>query len=203
MARGFTEEKKEAVRMLLLKEGKRLFGKFGLKKTRIAQLTESSGISPAAFYKFFGSKEELYFFVFEQEALAFQQALLEQINNAESQSMTDTFQYMFMSIINQYKHDPFMEQLFRGDDFHQVLLSISKNDIDEHVGMGYQQFSPVFERLQMEEKLIAANPKLLITIMQIFFLANEHRRNFDSDLFDQAMNMMAVWIAKGFTNNRD
>ncbi|WP_169507494.1 TetR/AcrR family transcriptional regulator [Paenibacillus harenae] len=202
IARGFTEDKKEAIRMLLIKEGKRLFGKFGLKKTSIAQLTEAAGISPAAFYKFFESKEELYFFIFEHEALDFQKKLLAQLNSAESQSMTMTFQNMFISIMDQYKHDPFMEQLFRGDDFNQVLLTVSKQDIDKHVLLGYKHFSPVIENLQKEGKLISTNPKVLITIMQIIFLVNEHRKNFDSELFDKAMKLMAGWIAQGFTHNK-
>ena len=198
IARGFTESRKEAIRNQLVREGKRLFGKYGLKKTNIAQLTEAAGISPAAFYKFFASKEELYFFIFEKEAMNIQNLILEQIRSP-SESIADNFRNAFATMMSLYKEDPFLEQLFQGSDLNQLMLSVSEADISGHVATGYRNFTPAFESLQQEGKVIPVDPKVLITVMQLFFLLNDQRSHFDSDLFDRAMGLLADWIAGGLT----
>jgi hypothetical protein len=52
--------------------------------------------------------------------------------------MTSTFHEAFMMFINLYKEEPFMEQLLVGNDLNQLLLTISKKDIEAHVVTGYQ-----------------------------------------------------------------
>jgi AcrR family transcriptional regulator len=200
IARGFSEERKEAIRTLLIKEGKRLFGKYGLKKTNIVQLTEAAGISPAAFYKFFESKEQLYFLIFEEEALKTQALILKKIMNSISESMYSNIYDALITISNLYKEDPFMEQVFLGNDLSQLLPAISKDEIDAHVLTGYKNFTPAFKDLQKEGKIVSVEPRILITVMQLFYLLNEQRSSFDSGVFDQAMNLLAGWIASGFTN---
>ncbi|MBB6734239.1 TetR/AcrR family transcriptional regulator [Cohnella zeiphila] len=184
----------------MIREGKRLFGKYGLKKTNIAQLTEAAGISPAAFYKFFASKEELYFFIFEKEALNMQNLILEQVRDPDSDSTETSFRNAFATMMNLYKEEPFLERLFLGSDLNQLMLSIAEADINAHVRSGYRNFTPAFESLQKEGKVIPADPEVLITIMQLFFLLNDQRSHFDPGLFDQAMNLLARWIARGLTS---
>jgi AcrR family transcriptional regulator len=199
IARGFSASQKETIRNQLIKEGRRLFGKYGLKKTNIAQLAEAAGISPAAFYKFFGSKEELYFLIFEEEAANMQALMLDQIRNPESQSVTSNFQNALISVSKLYQENPLMEQLFLAHDLNQLLLTIPQSNIDAHVVTGYKNLAPAFESLQQEGKVISEDPKVLITVMQLYFLLNEQRSNFDGALFDRAMKLLAGWIAQGFT----
>lgn len=200
IARGFSESQKEKIRSQLIREGKQLFGKFGLKKTNIAQLTDAAGISPATFYKFFESKEELYFVIYEEEATKVQSLMLEQITNPDSKSLTHNLQDSLTMVLNLYKENPFMEHFFLGSGLNQILLTIDKSDIHSHVSDIYKNFAPTFENLQKEGKLIDVEPKILITIMQFIFLLNEHRNNYDSEIFDQAMNILVKWIAEGFTS---
>ena len=61
----FTEQKNEMIRKDLLDEALRCAVTVGIRKTSVEQLTEAVGISKGSFYKFFDSKELLFFTVLE------------------------------------------------------------------------------------------------------------------------------------------
>ena len=60
----FSEEKNEIIRQELLAEARRCAVTLGMRKTSVEQLTEAAGVSKGSFYKFFDSKELLFFAVF-------------------------------------------------------------------------------------------------------------------------------------------
>lgn len=61
----FSAEENAAIRETLLQEARRCAVTLGLRKTSVEQLTEAAGISKGLFYKYFASKELLFFEVLE------------------------------------------------------------------------------------------------------------------------------------------
>ena len=61
----FTEEQNETIRRDLIREARCCGVTVGMRKTSVEQLTEAVGISKGSFYKFFESKELLFFAVLE------------------------------------------------------------------------------------------------------------------------------------------
>lgn len=61
----FTDEQNERIRKDLIREARRCGITVGMRKTSVEQLTEAVGISKGSFYKFFDSKELLFFAVLE------------------------------------------------------------------------------------------------------------------------------------------
>lgn len=61
----FTEQKNEMIRKDLIQEALRCAVTIGMRKTSVEQLTDAVGISKGSFYKFFASKELLFFAVLE------------------------------------------------------------------------------------------------------------------------------------------
>ena len=77
----FTEDQNETIRRDLLREARRCGVTIGMRKTSVEQLTEAAGISKGSFYKFFPSKELLFFAVLEDihtECFAAAQASLQE-----------------------------------------------------------------------------------------------------------------------------
>ena len=62
----FSAEENAAIRETLLQEARRCAVTLGLRKTSVEQLTEAAGISKGLFYKYFASKELLFFEVLEE-----------------------------------------------------------------------------------------------------------------------------------------
>lgn len=61
----FTENQNEMIRRDLIREALRCGVTIGMRKTSVEQLTDAVGISKGSFYKFFPSKELLFFAVLE------------------------------------------------------------------------------------------------------------------------------------------
>ena len=61
----FTEEQNEKIRNDLICEARHCGITIGMRKTSVEQLTNAAGISKGSFYKFFDSKELLFFAVLE------------------------------------------------------------------------------------------------------------------------------------------
>ena len=61
----FTEDQNETIRRDLIREARRCGVTIGMRKTSVEQLTDAVGISKGSFYKFFPSKELLFFAVLE------------------------------------------------------------------------------------------------------------------------------------------
>ena len=61
----FTEEQNEIIRRDLIRAARHCGVTVGMRKTPVEQLTEAVGISKGSFYKFFDSKELLFFAVLE------------------------------------------------------------------------------------------------------------------------------------------
>ena len=65
MATAFTEDEKALIIAKLKACAREYMGKYGIKKTSVDQLVAGAGISKGAFYKFYDTKELLFFEVFE------------------------------------------------------------------------------------------------------------------------------------------
>ena len=61
----FTEDQNETIRRDLIREARRCGVTIGMKKTSVEQLTRAVGIAKGSFYKFYESKEMLFFAVLE------------------------------------------------------------------------------------------------------------------------------------------
>ena len=77
----FTEEQNETIRRDLIRAARHCGVTIGMRKTSVEQLTDAVGISKGSFYKFFDSKELLFFAVLEDihtEGFAAAQAALQE-----------------------------------------------------------------------------------------------------------------------------
>ena len=62
----FTEEESKKIRKALLEEARLRAVSVGMRKTSVEELTEAVGIAKGSFYKFYDSKELLFFTVLEE-----------------------------------------------------------------------------------------------------------------------------------------
>lgn len=66
MGAAFSEHEREIIKQQLKVQARECMTKYGIKKTTVDQLVEKVGISKGAFYKFYDSKELLFFEVLEE-----------------------------------------------------------------------------------------------------------------------------------------
>lgn len=66
MSRAWTNDEKGRLQAQLLEEAQGLFERLGLQKTTVDDIVRAVGISKGAFYRFYESKEELFFDLLER-----------------------------------------------------------------------------------------------------------------------------------------
>lgn len=76
MPKAFTPQQREMIGERLIQAGVHFFSTFGLKKTSVSELAAAAGISKAAFYLFYPSKEALYMQVVELAEQRFRREIL-------------------------------------------------------------------------------------------------------------------------------
>jgi AcrR family transcriptional regulator len=84
--KGFSDERRTHIRRELLEEGRKLFTRYGLRKTTMADLTGPVDIAPSTFYQFFDSKEELYIKILEREGERFYERAVEPLEENADRS---------------------------------------------------------------------------------------------------------------------
>lgn len=79
MATAFTDKEKEVIRKKLHKVAKECLKRSGVRKTTVDQMAAMADISKGSFYKFYPSKEMLFFTVLEEYQIDIMNRLAKQL----------------------------------------------------------------------------------------------------------------------------
>lgn len=126
----FSEEENRRIRENLIAEARKCAMTIGMRKTSVEELTEAVGISKGSFYKYFSSKEFLFFTVLEEihsELYRLAKETLEQnVSLSASERTTETL----LSVCRRLSETGAMR--FIESDAELILLRISENVKNEH-----------------------------------------------------------------------
>lgn len=196
MARGFNSKEKQAIRLSLIEQGRELFNKFGFQKTSIFDITKNVGIAQGTFYKFFHSKEELYFVILEIE----EQKLREQFTavdifteKAPKQAMKNILRQMIETI----EENALIRELFIGNTMVHIVKNISSELLDEHYQNDSFAIEPLLERLKQAGFIVEKEPEIVASILRSFFLLTLHKKEIGKDVFDETMDVFIDLIIDG------
>ncbi|MDQ0338022.1 AcrR family transcriptional regulator [Caldalkalibacillus uzonensis] len=202
MARKFTESEKEVIRTKLIEHGKKLFSQYGLKKTSIAELAAAAGIAQGSFYKFFQSKEELYFAIVEQEEAAIHEALLK--HNHVLQNLTKEGLKQFLTdAIALIESNPFFQHMFEEDVVGHLVRKLPPETINEHLNKDAHLFLPLIKQWQADKRIVDLDPQLVLSIFRALILLTGQKRLIGEDLYEQTMDLLITFIADGLIREGD
>ncbi len=196
MARGFNSKEKQAIRLSLIEQGRELFNKFGFKKTSILDITKNVGIAQGTFYKFFHSKEELYFVILEME----EQKLREQFTAVDIFTEKDPKQAMkniLRQMIETIEENALIRELFIGNTMVHIVKNISSELLDEHYQNDSFAIEPLLEKLKQAGFIVEKEPEIVASILRSFFLLTLHKKEIGKDVFDETMDVFIDLIIDG------
>jgi AcrR family transcriptional regulator len=186
MPKGFTVEEQQLIRDALLKEGKTLFGAYGLKKTSIENLTKSVGIGQGSFYIFYKAKEELYYEIFELEEQNFKNSINNYIKkNSPSLSPYNLIKY----VIEQIDINPIIKQIYIDNTLEIIIRKLPKSRVilqnrrDSHV------LIPLVQNLQSQNLLIDKKPEIIAGLIRSVLMLSHHKKEIGEDIYFDTMNL--------------
>jgi AcrR family transcriptional regulator len=200
MSRSFTENEKQQIKDSLIRNGKELFAKFGIKKTGIGDLTRAAGISQGSFYVFFDSKEELYFDILESEETKIAESLKSLLSAKEiTEKGLRDFLGTYFELVNE---NVFISNLIKNNEYERIMRKLPPEKKRSHLINEASFFEDTISSLNQKENLRNVAPKLLSGLFHGLFLLNLHKKEIGEDIFPEIMALLTDMIACGLVNKK-
>ncbi|MDP4093781.1 MAG: TetR/AcrR family transcriptional regulator [Bacillota bacterium] len=181
MTKSFNEYEKEIIRQKLLESCEESWGRYGYKKTNVAELCKMAGISTGAFYMFYESKEMLFIDVFNKVEESFNTSL-EQLM-PENPTKYD-FARVFKTLFHELEKIPWFLNIH--NDFDLLLRKFPPDYVTENFSHDITNISSIVERYHFKPKISIE----LITSMTYIILLSVQSRSLSDNHYSEAIDLM-------------
>src|SRR5699024_3874857 len=166
----------------------KLFTQYGLHKTSIQDVTQSVGIAPGSFYKFFDSKEELYFGILEME----EERIKEQVASRDlslaeqpKEVMKRTIKKM-IQMLNAKLH-------IRELEFRSTMKNVDKELPSEVVEKHFEKDTGsllfVIEEWATEGVVFSEKAEVIAGVLRSLFVMMLHQQEFGPEVYEATMEL--------------
>ncbi|MGF1478050.1 MAG: TetR/AcrR family transcriptional regulator [Cyanophyceae cyanobacterium] len=164
----FTPEERNSIRARLLDTARRLLPVVGLRKMSIDSLTREAGISKAAFYSFYSSKEALYLELIMQEGPGIAERVLTPLQN-RSLPPAVALESFLKALMVEYAENPILRRLIEApEELAAVRRKAGNQRMEVKRALGYEPILAFVREAQASGAMIAADPAaVLYTITAI------------------------------------
>jgi len=196
MAR-FTESEKEQIRQCLLTKGKELFIKYGLSKTSIDDLVEACGIAKGSFYKFFSSKEELFYVILEnQEEITNQLIGVHLQKDLPPKELIASFLRMAYQLADE---NPLLQQLFQEGEAERIIRRVPEHLRKDFAQDNEKKGIDFVQALIHQGVLKDQSPEVINGVLHAIMRLRLHQEEIGKELFPKVMDVIIDYIAEGLT----
>lgn len=191
MPRAFDDRDKQVIRQSLLEAGERLFGRYGLRKTRVEEITREAGVSKGSFYAFFESKELLFFTILEKIQEEQRGTMLRLATQGEG-TAADRLERIMRYGLEMLESYPMLRAMIDGEELAHLLRRVPPERIEAE----YKGDEELLRRVVAEGGVeLAVEPQLATGLMRaVFFVAihaGEIAPGADRALMDAFVRLLA------------
>ncbi|MBN2323071.1 MAG: TetR/AcrR family transcriptional regulator [Spirochaetes bacterium] len=198
MGRPFNEKEKEAIKKALLKKGKALFSRSGLKKTSVGELTQAAGIAQGSLYAFFDSKEELYFEILEAEEKRISAVVEKDLYSIE---MTRSgFKRFLTRTVALITENPIVAKMFDDDEYRILISKIPEDKFRKHLHEEYTFTKRLVGMFQERQHMKKIKPEILSGLLYAMFLLQLHRNEMGGKVFPELFEFLIDMISDTLIN---
>ncbi|WP_413363358.1 TetR/AcrR family transcriptional regulator [Lysinibacillus sp. 3P01SB] len=196
----FTDNEKEHIKQNLLTKGRNIFIKYGLAKTSIDEIIKECGIAKGTFYKFFDSKEELYYEILINEVEVREGVLNELFrkNLTSKELLHSFFHFSFDSV----EKNPFLQQFFQNED-HERLIRKLPDQMSEFNQMNAMRGIQAVNLLIEQGTLPTNDPRVIVGIMQAVLTLRLHKNEIGDDIFPIVKDKIIEFVVEGLLKEKN
>ena len=192
----FSEQEQKWIREKLMNQSRKLFSRYSFSKTSVKEITEAAGISKGAFYSFFDSKAELYYYVVEAEA----QKIREKAKNiltGKNGNAKDQIRKFMHFLLNRVENNNLTRRLFEENEFEKVVQKLGPDKMDQHRQFSVDSFVPIFRKWQEKGEIIEGDPEVLLGVIRAVFAVALHKEEIGEDIFPEVMDKLIEFVSQG------
>lgn len=193
----FTDMELEVVKNLLFENGKALFIKYGLKKTSIDDIVQACEISKGTFYKFFHSKEELYFEIFKKE----EEVYLHIYESAFASTRNDRERMttLIKELWSYFSTNRFLHSFYEREEQDLLIRKISKEVIQKYTEEQRRKFVHI---LKAKDSINSVNPEIIVGMIRGVLIMSLSKRSIGEHVYDEVMHNIIQIIGTGLDLNK-
>ena len=195
MPKAFTEEEFNQLNKKLLSIGKQLIIEHGYSKIGIRDITGEANISSGMFYKFYKSKDRLFFAILDREKSIVRDRILSKIKMkiACPEKALSAFYYV---IIEELESNPLMHSIILNSDYNKITANMDEKTLIEEREKSLIPLKGIFMhwcnvygyRLEDIEMVIEA----LRSLVYLWF----HREEIGTDRYDLIIGFLIQRIVQ-------
>ncbi|WP_135826500.1 TetR/AcrR family transcriptional regulator [Halorussus ruber] len=205
---GFDDAERERIRRQLRETGRDLFARYGLDKTTIGDLTTPAGIANGTFYRFYDSKEQLYFEILREEGERIATDLLaesfERVGDGKEELDPEEAIVAFLTLLcEEIETNPLVRRLVADDDRSRLMAQFSDEELEAERAESLSYVVPYVERWQAEGRLREGDPEVLAAAMGVVKFVAYRKDDFGDDEFYRAVrDVLIEAVAAGLTTRK-
>lgn len=194
MARAFSIKEKEAITKVLIEKGRELFARQGLKRTNIAELSQSAGIAQGSFYSFFGSKEELLFAVIEEEEKQIHSTMFQAVSGNPTR---EKIKFLLVQGLAIAESNTIIRQLLDPEIYQRLVRKLPEEKVRQHIERDSITLEPLVRQWQEAGHLSGYKPPVVAGLLRAAFTMALHKQEIGEDIFPEVVELLAEIIAAG------
>lgn len=198
----FTDAKRERVRESLRDAGREFFGRYGIDKTTISELTEAAEIGKGTFYQFYDSKEELYIDVIKQYLEEYIPRLLSDSFEAYDDPEKAIEAYL-EEIMDEFESNPLIHQIIVEDEYGRLRAQFSDEEITEGRERSIEYFLPYIEQWYDDGRVSGPDPETIAHTIRAAALLPYNKEHIDDDRYPAIRETLIATVAAGITDGTD
>lgn len=211
--RGFGDEERERIREQLRETGRELFARYGLEKTTIADLTGPANIASGTFYRFYDSKEELYFEILREEGERLAEEIIagsfeavgdgeDDLDSGDALSPEEAIVAFLTMLCEEIETNPLVRRLVVDDDLSRLMDQFSDEELQDEQAESLSYVVPYLERWQAEGKIRDGDPEVLGGVLGVIKLVAFHRDDFGDEAYYRAVrDSLIETVARGLVRD--
>jgi AcrR family transcriptional regulator len=200
MPKTFTENEINTIRNLLIQEGKELFDRYGLKKTSISQLTDAAGIAQGTFYRFFDSKEDLYFEILKLEESNSDQ-FLDDISKS-CYSSRKAIKNIIKGTVKLLDANPIIRRLYDSYDYELLVRKLPPEKLENHKREDTLRVFKIINKCSNKNELINARPEVISALLQSITILYFHQDEIGRGIYPEVIDLLADLVADGLVKEK-
>jgi len=191
MAKALSEKEKRYIKSRLKDAAKECLGKFGVRKTTIDQLVEMTGISKGAFYKFYPSKEVLFFSVLED----YQNSIIEEVIERVGDKDTITSEGFTELIYKIYKNvsQSFIMNIIKNQELEYLTRKLPEELIIKHHSLDDMLARKLFSKLEIRDDIDIG---VIAASLRAVFMCMLHIKEIGEEDFDKVLKLLLRGLAQ-------
>lgn len=183
-------------KQVLFDAARRLFLEQGLKKTNITAITQQADVAVGTFYKYYSSKEEIFYEVYQAENETAKRKIVDQID--ERQSPKETIKQFITTIIQMSKQNPILAEWYKNTAVSQLIMKHDKDNWQNSLVYNFlikniQRWQETGEfRQDIDEETTLALFNALVVI-------DNHKEEIRTDNYPYVLEVLADMIVDGLS----